>query len=332
MKAQTQTLVHLGLLAASVVTAVAVWTREKAPQALAAGDVVVWAGHSGDVQKATYESKTRKVSFEAKRDAAGRYFTGTAEKDPPAPFHAADAGAPPPSGPRTTVGFVSVGSGDKLAEALAPLKALRALGKVGADRAAEFGLAEPEATVTVTVGGTEHKLLLGATTPGGGDRYVRDEASNEVYVVKGEPLRNLETAESLLLERDLHEWKDNDVVRARIEAGGKAREIVRSGPESKRFWADAQSPDTNDETLGNWLSKLEKLRPTEFVLTDPEGKEPLLKVEYTGKKPLGNLEVIKVKGGDKPTFYIRTEHTRLFGKVVGTAAEQIEQDLGTIVK
>jgi hypothetical protein len=332
VKSASQTLVHLGVLAASVATALLVWTREKDPKVLAAGDVVVWPGHAADVQKATYESKSRKVHVEAKQDAAGRYFTGTSEKDPPAPHHAADAGAPPPTGPRTRVGFVSVGPGDRLAEALAPLKALRALGKIGDDRAAEFGLAEPDATVTVTIGGVEHKLVVGAATPGGGDRYVRDGTSSEVYVVKGDAIRNLESAESLLLERDLHEWKDAEIARARVEAGGKGRDIVRGGPENKRFWADAQSPDTNDETLGNWMSKLDRLRPSEFVLADPDGKEPVLKVDYTGKKPLGFLELVKVKGGDKPVFYLRTEHTRLYGKVTGTQAEQLEQDLGTIVK
>jgi Domain of unknown function (DUF4340) len=319
------TLTHVGVLALSVAAAVGVWTRDKEPKALA-GDVPVWSGHG---------RKTRKVTVDARKDAAGRYFVGSLERDATPPPHAADAGAPPPAGPRTTLGFVSVGPGDKLAEALGPLKALRALGKVGDDRAAEFGLAEPEATVTVKVGGVEHKLLLGATTPGGGDRYAREAASGEVYVLKGDPLRNLESADSLLLERDLHEWKDTVVARARVTAGGKARELTRGGPENKRFWADAQSPETNDETLGNWMSKLDRLRPTEFVARDPEPRETLLRVDYTGKGALGFVEVIKVVGhdsADKPSFYLRTEHTRLFGKVVGSLAEQLEQDLGTIVK
>src|SRR6185312_13294956 len=108
--------------------------------------------------------------------------------------------------------------GDKLADALGSLKALRALGKVGDDRAAEFGLAEPEATVTVRTSGVEHKLLLGATTPGGGDRYVKDSATGEVYALRGEPLRDLESADSLLIERELHEWRDGDVTSAHIEA------------------------------------------------------------------------------------------------------------------
>jgi hypothetical protein len=324
--------IHLGVLAASTAAAVLVWTRDKQAPALAAGDVVVWSGHGPDVQKVTYESKTKKVVVEAKSDAAGRYFAGTLERVAAATA-GADAGAAPPpsSSARTTVGFVSVGPGEKLADALAPLKALRALGKLGDDRAAEFGLADPEATVTVRVAGADHKLLLGASTPGGGDRYAKDAASGEVYALKGEPMRNLESADSLLLERELHEWKDTEVSKARIEAAGKARDIVRGGPEGKRFWAGAESPDTNDETLGNWMSKLDRLRPTEFVLAEPEGREPVLKIAYTGKKALGSFELVKVKG-DKPTFYARTERTRLFGKVTATVAEQVEQDVGGIVK
>ena len=327
---RTGTLLHIGLLAASVAFAAGMWTREKEPKALAAGDVQVWSGHAADVEHVGYESKTRKVSVDAKKDAEGRYFVGTLEREGMAlPAH--DGGAPPPA-PRTTVSFVSVGPGDKMAEAFAPLKALRALGKIGDDRAAEFGLAEPEATVTVKAGGAEHKLLLGATTPGGGDRYARDAATNEVYVLKGEPLRSLESADSLLIERELHEWKDADVAKVHLEAGGKTRELVRGGPESKRFWADAASPETNDETLGNWMSKLDRLRPTEFVLAEPEGKEVLLKATYAGKKVSGFLEIVKAKSGDKPVYYLRTERTRLYGKVVSAPAEQVEQDLSNIVK
>jgi hypothetical protein len=327
------TLLHAAVLGVSVAAAIGVWMRDKEPRALAMGDVVVWSGHASDVEKVTFEGKRRKVAIEAKKDALGRYFVGTLEREAPPPRpHAADAGAPPAPAKPTTIGFVSVGPGDKLAEALGTLKALRALGKVGDDRAAEFGLAEPEGTVTVTISGAERKLVVGGPTPGGGDRYVRLLSSGEVFVLKGEPLRNLESPDSLLLERELHEWKDAEVQKARVEAGGKSRDVVRGGAAGKRFWADAASPETNDETLGNWMSKLERLRPSEFLVTDPEAKETLLRVEYTGSKPLGFLEVIKVPGGDKPAYYLRTERTRLYGKVVASLAEQVQQDLGTIVK
>jgi hypothetical protein len=333
-------LVHLGILAAATIAAVGVWTRDKDHKAVAQGDVSVWSGRSGDVEKVGYESKTRKVEVLARKDAAGRYFVGTIEKES-APAHAAhgarDAGAPDGGAAaapaaRSTIGFVSVSAGEKMADALGPLKALRVLGKIGDDRAAEFGLAEPEATILVKIGGAERKLLVGGQTPGGGDRYVREAASGEVYVLKGEPIRNLESADSMMLERELHEWKDTEVARARVEAGGKGRDLVRGGAEGKRFWADAGSPDTNDETLGNWMSKLDRLRPTEFVPNPPDARQVVLRVDYTGKGALGFVELAKVTSAEKPSYLLRTERTRLFGKVTGSVAEQLEQDLGTIVK
>jgi hypothetical protein len=325
--AKSPTLIHGAVLGASLLAAVGVWTREKEPKALAQGDVTVWSGRGGDLTSIAYESKLKKVTIEAKRDAAGRYFVGTVEREAPQIGDAGVAGLPKPP-----VGFVSVGPAEKLADALAPFKALRALGKIGDDRAAEFGLTDPEATVTVRLAGAEKKLLVGGSTPGGGDRYVRLAGSGEVYVIKGEHIRSLESPDSLLIEREMHEWKDTEVTQARVEAGGKTRALVRGGPEGKRFWADPGSPETNDETLGNWMSKLDRLRPTEFAPAPLPGQQTLLRIEYVGKRGLGHLELVKVPGGEKPAYYVQTERTRLYGKVLANLAEQVEQDLPNIVK
>jgi hypothetical protein len=330
-------LVHLAVLAVSAAAAIGVWTRDKEPKALAQGDVTVWSGRAADVERITFESKTRKVDLTAKSDAVGRYFVGTAEREPPpsGPSASADGGAPPPAPPRTTTTLISVGGADKLATALAPLKAMRALGRVGDDRAAEFGLAEPDATVSFKVGGAEHKLLLGGVTPGGGDRYVKDPASGEVYVLKGEPLRSLESAESSLMERELHEWKEGDVTALKILAGGKTRALVRGGADAKKFWADAAKPDENDETLGNWISKLDRLRPMEFTAAPPEGRETVVRLEYkAGSKDLGFVEIVKTKAAEtgKSDYFLQTERTRLFAKVATGLGEQLDQDLGSAVK
>lgn len=330
-------LVHLAVLAVSVAAAVGVWTRDKEPKAMAQGDITVWSGRADGVERVTFESKTRKVVLDAKSDTIGRYFVGTAERDALAASPAADGGAPPVAAapPRTTTTLVSVGGADKLATALAPLKALRALGRIGDDRAAEFGLAEPDGTVTFKVSGAEHKLVLGGTTPGGGDRYVLDPASGEVYVLKGEPLRSLESAESSLLERELHEWKDGDVTALQILAGNKTRALVRGGEGAKKFWADAAKPDENDETLGNWMSKLDRLRPMEFAATPPEGRETVVRLDYkAGSRALGFIEVVKTKATEagKFDYFLQTERTRLFAKVSTGLGEQLEQDLGSAVK
>jgi hypothetical protein len=345
--------VHVALLALAVVAAVLVWTRDKQPKTLAQGDVTVWAGRAADVERISFEGKAKKVSLEAKKDATGTYFVGTAEKEvtpakkDPHDHGAADAGAdaeahagepePAPPKERVAVTFVSVSGAQKLADQLAPLKALRGIGKIGDDRAAEFGLNEPEGTLTVKIGQVERKLIFGGQTPGGGDRYARDPASGEVFAVKGEIFRNLEGADSSLMERNLHEWPDSDIGSATITAQGKTRNLVRGGEERKRFWADPGAPDTNDETAGNWMSKLDRLRPSEYSSTPPAGAEVVVRLDFAGGggQKLGYLELIKAApaaSGGKPDYYIMTERTRLHAKVPAQAAEQVEQDVGSVLK
>ncbi|WP_437963226.1 DUF4340 domain-containing protein [Sorangium sp. So ce260] len=340
--------VHLGLLVVATLFAVVVWTRDKTASALAVADVTVWAGRAEDVERITFESKSKTVVLEAKADKGGRYFVGTTERrtTPPAEkpkddVHADHGDEPhddPPAEPEPavkTTTFVSVSGGNKLAEAIAPLKALRSIGRVADDRASEFGLAEPEGTITVKLRGGERKLVVGGATPGGADRYARDEATGEVYAIKGDVYRDLETAESRLMERDLHEWKDVDLTKARVIAGDKRRELVRSGDEGKKFWADPGSPEQKDETVGNWMSKLDRLRPTEYVAAAPEQKELVVRVEYTGRSgDTGFAELVKgpPEASGKPDYFLVTERTRLYGKVPVGVAEQVEQDVGAVVK
>jgi Domain of unknown function (DUF4340) len=328
-------LVHLGVLVVAGVAAFTLWTRDKDVKPLGSGDVTVWPGRAADVKRVSYEGKSKKVSLEAKHDDKGDYYVGTSEREATAPKPGADAGpSDKPAEGKTTTPILSVGEGQKLFESFAPFKALRNLGKVGDDRAKEFGLDAPEGTVTIDVGGTEHKLIVGGSIPGSGDRYVKEAASGEVYAIKGDLFRDLESADSRLVERDLHEWKDNDVQTVTLTAAGKTREVVRGGAEGKRFWADKASRDTNDETFGNWMSKLERLRPTEFVTAAPEKLETVLRLDFAAGRPIGFLELAKAPAKDdgKSDYFVKSERTRLWAKVAAPNAEPVEQDLAGLVK
>jgi hypothetical protein len=329
--------VHAGLAVTAAVFAIGVWTRDKQPKALVQSDVTVWQGKPKDVESIVYDGKKKRLELSAKKDDLGRYFVGSVEKDKAAAKPQGDAAAPEPAAAeKVATGIVSITPAEKLLDVLAPLKAIRAVGQVPADREAEFGLAEPEGTLTVKLGGAERKLLFGGPTPGGADRYVRDPGSGEVYVVKGQVFRDVDGAESSLLERDLHEWKDTEIGSAKVIAGGKSRTVVRGGPEAKRFWADEGAKETADETIGNWMSKVDRLRPTEYVLTAPDPRETVVRIEYAGPggTALGHLEIVRGPTGDsgKSQYFVVTERTRLHGKVTGSVGEQVEQDVASIVK
>ena len=320
---------HVTLLLVAAMGAVYVWTRDKKAASAATTDVTVWSGRAEIVESIGFQSKTKNVSLEARKDGQGVWFLGTAVTNPPA----VDGGAP--STPAKPVTFASVGAADKIAHALAPFRATREIGRIGNERAAEFGLKDPEGTLDVSIGGQKHHLSLGGAAPGGKDRYLRDDASGIVYAAKGDFVRDIESAESALVERELHEFKDPDLESARLVARGKTREILRRGPEGKRIWAAPASPEQADETAANWMAKIDRLHPTEYVPEPKTPPESVVRVDYKAKGIHGafvELGKLPSDGGGKPEYLVRSERTRLWAKVPTSLGEQVEQDLDSILK
>jgi hypothetical protein len=326
---------HAMVLLVGAAVASYAWSKEKMPHSAQETNVTVWTGRPTDVQRIGYQGKDKKLELELREEKKGeRWFYGKVEYAIPTPTPAgADGGATPAS--KRTVVFASVLQAKKVTEGLVPLKAIRALGKIPDSRAAEFGLEKRDVTVTIALAGKERTLIVGSTAPGGTDTYVLDPTTNEAYVIKSEPVRDLESGEGRLMEREQHGFKEIDVRAAKVTASGKTREIVRSGPEGKKFWADPADKEKPDETAGNWLSKVDRLRVSEYAASPPEGRTTVVRVDYSGAPGhLGFFEMAKVAlaSGQKPDYWILTEHSHLWGKVFQATGEQIEQDVGSVVR
>ncbi len=351
---------HLGLLVVAAVLAVMVWTKAETPAAVERAAVEVWPGAAASLSSIEFDGDKRKVRIEAHEDKGGRYFVVDVDKtierhrtEPLMDAGAGDAGAKPEPAVETrheNQRFISIESGQKLAESLAPLRALRALGKIAPAQASDFGLDKTDGTVRVTIGGKQHTLVLGGSTPGGGDRYARVEETGEVYAIPGDVARSLQYAESRLMDRSLHEWKEGEVDRVRLTKGQSVRELVPV-PGKHDQWADSAAPTKQDETAGNWISKLDRLRPTAYLESPvpPPGPASLVvRVTYsTGSRQLGYLELYKLPGDPSkadqdavsaspakpPVRYLaKTEYTRWYVEVPRTNAEQVEQDLASVLK
>lgn len=316
--------VHASLLALAGAAAFTTITRDPSAKVVV-HEATIWDARPSDIQHIVFEAKgnANKVTLEPRNDEGGRWYFGTIDK-----------AAHPKQGPAIQASIVSIGAAEKLFDRLAPLRALRDAGKLDEARSEELGLSEPEAKLTITFASGPRTLEIGGTTPGGGDRYARDAATQKVYVVAGEVVRDFEWADSRLIERELHAFKTADVSKARISQGEKNRALVRGGDEKKGFWADPGSKETNDETAGNWMQRLDRLRPSEYRESLPEAKTLVVRVEYEGiSGTLGFLELVKVAHeGDKADYFIRSERTRLHGKVIESLAKQVEEDLGSILR
>jgi hypothetical protein len=344
-------IVHIALLGAASALAVHVWTKDEKPKTDKGEQVEVWGGKPDDIQEISFESEQRRVRLEARKDSRGRWYVGNVDKTievkPPRPLgdagaDAAASPAPPAQSKRETSTFISVEQGEKLAESLAPLYAYRAVGKIEEARAEEFGLHKPEGTVRVKLDGKERSLVIGGTTPGGADRYARLD-SGEVYAIPGSIAQNLMFAESRLVERELHRFEPEEITRVRLVKGGDSREILRL-EDKKDGWASAQSPGVLDETVGNWMTKLDRLRVMSYVETPSKPVAPedvVVRVEYFDKKAeIGFVELVKLPpagiakepGKAKAQYLVKSENTRWYAEVLASTAEQVEQDLASVFK
>jgi hypothetical protein len=340
---------HGALLVASAGLAYSVWNKDAPPPEKQQAMVDVWSGSQGSFNKLSFESKTRKVRLESQKDALGYYYVTTVDKEEP-PVSDPHAGLPGHEGAdgkgplkpgdtkepkKESSRFVSVKAAETLVKSLAPLKALRAVGKVEPSRNEEFGLDKPDGTLKVTIDGKEHVLVIGGTTPGGSERYAKYQNSGEVFAISGDIAQSLMFGDSRLPEHELHGFKSEEITKARVQKGAKARELVRV-KEKNEGWADVSTPTKQDETVGNWLSKVGRLRGGDFVEKPAIPLRPesaIVRVEYLdGPRSLGFVELYKVPGEKTNDYLVRTEWDRWYVKVTSSTGEQIEQDLSSVLK
>jgi Domain of unknown function (DUF4340) len=331
-------ILHLGLLGVSSLLALSVWTRDDDAQlALKPTEVEVWSGSPDSVTALSFESPTRKVRIEPKKDALGRWYVGTVDKDEPAYVsspHGAAGGASTAAPARTTMRFVGVKAVDDLVKSLATLHALRAVGKVEGSRAAEFGLDKPDGTLKLTVGGKPQSLIIGGATPGGSERYAKSSAG-DVYAISGDLVQSLMYAESRLPERDLQPFKPEDATRVRVSKAGKSRELLRV-PDKNEGWADSATPTKLDETAGNWMTKLGRLHVQDWVEKPSVALGPtntVVRVAYfAGEKALGSLELYRIPGEKGNEYLARSEYGRWLARIITSTAEQVDQDSASLVR
>jgi hypothetical protein len=328
------TALHATLLVLGAGAAAFAFSKDRMPQAAVETNITVWTGRPSDLQRIVYEGKDKRIELEAHDDKkTGRWFLGKGDYTVTPPAYP-DGGLA--AHVKKTSAFSSVTVANKIAEALVPFRAVRALGKIPDSRLAEFGLEKRDTSLTLTLAGKDRKLLLGAVAPGGTDYYVVDPTNNEAYVIKADSIRDLEGGDNRLLERDQHAFHEIDIRSAKVIANGKTRELTRGGPDTKKFWADAVEKDKPDETIGNWLAKIDRLKVSEYTGQAPEGPTVVVRVEYYGGPGLlGFFELAKgapIASGQKSDYWIMTEYSHLWGKVYQVTAEQIEQDVGSVVK
>jgi hypothetical protein len=277
----------------------------------------------------------------------------------------------------TTTREFPIGSdGVKLIEQLAHLRALRDLGKLSDQQKEEYELTDSKENLTVFfAGGEQHSLLVGGRVFGGSDRYVLDTDSGKGYVLSNsEIMRHVDSAETSLGLKVLHAFQEDleepaapldpkapkpkkdvfaPVGKIQVEAPSGTRELVRAQSTDPKGgvvtgWTAADKPGPPDLTFANFLTQVDRLKPTEYDPSlAPATLTKVLTLRYSkpGGGDLGTFELYKKenvspevtpavgpedKEEDKKEgveYYVHTELTRVLGKVSKMAAERVEGDV-----
>ena len=330
MRSSSRIWVHVGLLGIAAGLAWQMSGRTDDTSNSTAQTTNLWKVALESIRSVSFDSGDHKVFVERRNDKIGDYAIVTSETTN-AP-EAVDAGVSIALKPEVKR-YISVDAASKMLEGLAGFKITRTLGKLDKARFAEFGLDKPTGTLKIDFASGPRTIVVGASTPGGGNYYVRDEQSGVVQIAAGDPISTLQYADARMSERDLHGWKTDEPVRIAIQAGGKRRQLVKVTGKSNA-WADASTPASQDETASNWVTKLAQFHVSGYFEKFQSTPTPILRVEYGDpKSDLGYIELFRVnEGSDAPKYVVRTERSRWFAEVVKSQAEQIEKDVALVAR
>ncbi len=203
---------------------------------------------------------------------------------------------------------------ETLLERFTPLEAARALGSLSDEKLNELGLAGSERKLEVTSAGSTRTFVASKQQQGVIGTYLKDVKTNDVYLMLGSLLNELDPASQTLVDRRLHTFKQTDFDAFTVTVGEKKAEFVQKHAEIAQtaVIARAATPDKPEELVKNWHDKIfNRVIVTEVLGRNevPKAGEPRveLRIDYSQNgKPKGWSEVAL-----DPTAgtWVRTENT-----------------------
>lgn len=231
--------------------------------------------------------------------------------------------------------FKAGDNGDKLWAALSPMLAIRKLENVPADKLETAGLTEPVTFLTIVRKGRETELEVGGEVYGTRDRYVRNKASGEIFLVDDETLRSLKYARTRLPDRTVIPWDKEAVASAMVtDAAGNSIEVEQKNRQDKAQakWVSASDPESEDEQLKTWMDKAIKLKGTSYAKPDEMPENLVAQFTLTVRTEKGESDQLEVlKDEDSGDYYGRSAHTRGLVKLLKGTTGSLADDVGTLV-
>lgn len=298
---------HIALFAVAVVATLLTWNRDT-PGLEDSALPVVWDRDTADVIGVHYRTPTLDLQVSRRSDDGGTFLWGNQVRGDLAPLE-----------------FPVGAEGHALVMFLAELRVQRDLGRLSEERKARYGLVDSGWHLSVRFNDGQRDLVVGDSVFGSGDRYAMESATGIGYVLSRHLIGQLEGGDGRLRERIAHHFAPDEIGAVRISGPAGERRMART---ESGAWTemDGGSPDTG---FGNFMERVAMLAVGEGYrdVPSPETLTLILRVDYVSREaePLGFAELLHDGGTPRKTYYLRSETTRIVGRVPGILAERVEQ-------
>ena len=302
---------HIALFAVAVVATLLTWTRDTVDvedRDLA----VVWERDTTEVVGLHYRNPTFDIQVSRRSDDDGAFLWGVQARGDEAPME-------------FPVGM----EGHFLFAEIAVLRALRDLGELSPERKTRYGLDDPARQLTVRFTDGQRELTVGDSVFGSTDRYAMEPSTGIGYVLSRLLVDRLDSGEGAFRERSVHRFADSDIGAVRISGPNGERRMART---ESGEWTEMGGGNA-DTGFGNFMERVALVAIEGYDnLPDPRTLTPFLRVDYVSvdAQPLGFLELLHDGDADRRIYYLRSETTRMLGRVPRILAERVEQAVGDV--
>ena len=295
------------------------WSRYTAePDLVGDNEVLVMANQSSQISLIQWTSTEQSVRIERKEDTLGSYLwvEYTDKKLPDDP---------------QTKYFKASQNGDKLLETLSPLVGIRKLdSNIDLD---SIGLTTPSATMEITSNGKTRTFAIGDEAYGTRDLYVRDESSQEIFLVDDNKLRNLRQARTSLPDRALFGMDLKTVSSAILKYNDRILELSHQnwqGP-AQAQWINPSFPEEDTTQLQTWMSKLLRTSVSQYAAPDEDLSTLEERLEVTLTWDNGQSETaIYAYDATNDRWWAKSDSTRSMVRLTGNGLTSLLEDLPTL--
>jgi len=343
------------LLALTLIGAFSTWNAE--PESAPEG-VAIYHADADDLKAVRYEQGDELiVEIQRLSDASGPYFQ--VEVTDTKPVRRREPPNHPPTIPEEAAGHDAGDEAEEPAEELTPEVETSVIRFIGGERAEElwssfaplmairelpsassvdvYGLDEPEAQLTITRRSGDITLSLGDESYGTKHRYVQlaGGSSARNFLLDSKLTRQIQGAKTTLVEKRLHPISESDLTRVDIVSGSRNRSLVQTNRDdkTKAYWADHQSPDTEDVQGGTWLARFLRVRVHAYPKpdSDPGPLSPAFQVRVHDQTTSWEVTVLAT-ADEEPEYYAQSAFNRGLVKLPTRSVDDTLADLDELMR